>query len=111
MREACAELRELNVEAGHVHLLVHYPSKAAPSRLAGSHKGVSARRLRQEFPGHIRTYLRSDTSGPLVRRRVLRRRAARDHQGIDRAAHTTRLDLDRCDSSRARGPRVPHITY
>jgi putative transposase len=35
---------------------VHYPPKVALSRLAGSLKGVSARRLRQEFPGRIREY-------------------------------------------------------
>jgi putative transposase len=60
-REACAdfgaELREVNGEADHVHLLVHYPPKVSLARLAGSLKGVSARRLRQEFPGHIRKYL------------------------------------------------------
>ena len=64
MREVCAdfgaELREFNGEADHVHLLVHYPPKVALSRLVGSLKGVSARRLRQEFPGHIRTYLRGE---------------------------------------------------
>jgi putative transposase len=62
MREVCAdfgaELREFNGEADHVHLLVHYPPKVALSRLVGSLKGVSARRLRQEFPDHIRKYLR-----------------------------------------------------
>jgi putative transposase len=61
MREVCAdfgaELREFNGEADHVHLLVHYPPKVALSRLVGSLKGVSARRLRQEFPDHIRKYL------------------------------------------------------
>jgi putative transposase len=40
-----------------VHLLVHYPPKIALSRLLNSLKGVSARRLRQEFPGHIHKYL------------------------------------------------------
>ena len=53
-----AELREFNGEPDHLHLLVHYPPKVALSRLVGSLKGVSARRLRQEFPGHIRKYLR-----------------------------------------------------
>lgn len=52
-----AELREFNGEADHVHLLVHYPPKVAISRLVNSLKGVSARRLRQEFPAHIRQYL------------------------------------------------------
>ena len=37
---------------------MHYPPKVALSRLVGSLKGVSARRLRQEFPDHIRKYLR-----------------------------------------------------
>ncbi|GAA5703667.1 hypothetical protein Save01_04490 [Streptomyces avermitilis] len=49
-------LREFNGERDHVHLLVHYPPKVAISRLVGSLKGVSARRLRQEFPNHIRKY-------------------------------------------------------
>jgi len=61
MRDVCtdfdAELREFNGESDHVHLLVHYPPKVALSRLVGSLKGVSARRLRQEFPDHIRRYL------------------------------------------------------
>ncbi|WP_280892236.1 IS200/IS605 family transposase [Streptomyces sp. LBL] len=61
MRDVCtdfgAELREFNGERDHVHLLVHYPPKVAISRLVGSLKGVSARRLRPEFPSHIRKYL------------------------------------------------------
>ena len=60
MRDVCAdfgaELREFKGEPDHVHLLVHYPLKIALSRLIGSLKGV-ARRLRQEFPAHIRRYL------------------------------------------------------
>ncbi|MEV6013651.1 IS200/IS605 family transposase [Streptomyces sp. NPDC051976] len=61
MRAVCAdfetELVEFNGEHDHVHLLVYYPPKVAISRLVGSLKGVSARRLHQEFPGHIRKYL------------------------------------------------------
>jgi putative transposase len=64
MRDVCAdfgaELREFNGEADHVHLLVHYPPKIALSRLVGSLKGVSARRLRQEYPDHIHRYLWGD---------------------------------------------------
>jgi hypothetical protein len=60
MAEVCtdfgAELREFNGETDQVHLLVHYPPKFALSRLVNSLKGVSARRLRQEFPTHIRKY-------------------------------------------------------
>lgn len=52
MRAVCAdfdtELVEFNGET-HVHLLVHYPPKVSLSRLVGSLKGVSARRLRQEI--------------------------------------------------------------
>ncbi|GAA3482906.1 IS200/IS605 family transposase [Streptomyces yanii] len=36
-----------------VHLLVHYPPKVALSNLVNSLKGVSSRRLRQEFTGRI----------------------------------------------------------
>jgi putative transposase len=61
MRAVCAdfdtELVEFNGDSDHVHLLVHYPPKVAISRLINSLKGVSARRLRQEFPTHIRHYL------------------------------------------------------
>jgi putative transposase len=64
MAEVCAdfgaELREFNGETDHVHLLVHYPPKVALSRLVNSLKGVSARRLRHEFPTHIRKYLWGD---------------------------------------------------
>ncbi|MFB6678211.1 IS200/IS605 family transposase [Streptomyces sp. NPDC056390] len=60
MRDVCtdfgAQLREFNAEHDHVHL-EHYPPKAAISRLESSLKGVSARRLRHEFPDHIRKYL------------------------------------------------------
>nr|WP_229911351.1 IS200/IS605 family transposase [Streptomyces aurantiogriseus] len=48
-----AELKEFNGYGDHVHLLVHYPPKAAVSKLVNSLKGVSARRIRQEFTGGI----------------------------------------------------------
>jgi putative transposase len=61
MTEVCtdfgAELREFTGETDHVRLLVHDPPKVALSRLVNSLTGVSARRLRQEFPTHIRKYL------------------------------------------------------
>src|SRR5215472_17047995 len=52
-----AELREFNGEDDHVHLLVHYPRAVALSKLVNSLKGVSARRLRQEYGPHLRRYL------------------------------------------------------
>ncbi|RPF38982.1 REP element-mobilizing transposase RayT [Streptomyces sp. TLI_185] len=96
MRAVCAdfetELVEFNGERDHVHLLVHYPPKVAISRLVGSLKGVSARRLRQEFPGHIRKYLWGDHFwSPVLLRRVLRRRTAGDHQGVHREPEASRL--------------------
>lgn len=61
MWEVCtdfeAELREFDGEHDHVHLLIHYPPKVALSRLVNSLKGVSSRRLRQEFEPHVRRYL------------------------------------------------------
>ncbi|MGW3317929.1 IS200/IS605 family transposase [Streptomyces fungicidicus] len=55
MRKVCedfeAELKEFNGGRDHVHLLVHYPPKVAVSKLVNSLKGVSARRIRQEFTG------------------------------------------------------------
>lgn len=53
-RDVCAdfevELREFNGESDHVHLLVNYPPKCRLSELVNSLKGVSSRRLKQEFP-------------------------------------------------------------
>ena len=44
------ELREFNGERDHVHLLIDYPPKVCLSGLVNSLKGVSSRRLKQEFP-------------------------------------------------------------
>ena len=52
-----AELREFNGEDDHVHLLVHYPPSLAVSMLINRLKGVSSRRLRQQFPDQVRKYL------------------------------------------------------
>jgi REP-associated tyrosine transposase len=52
------DLAEFNGEADHVHLLVHFPPKVALARLVNSLKGVSSRRLRQEFPALARHYWR-----------------------------------------------------
>ncbi|WP_169981231.1 IS200/IS605 family transposase [Microbispora sp. H10836] len=64
MRDVCAdfetELAESNGEASHVHLLVHFPPKIALSRLVNSLKGVSSRRMRQEFPELARHYYRAN---------------------------------------------------
>jgi putative transposase len=61
MAEVCAsfgcELQELEGEDDHVHLLVSFPPTVQLSRLVNSLKGVSARRLRQTFPTHVRRYL------------------------------------------------------
>lgn len=63
MRDVCAdfgaELREFNGEAEHVHLLVNFPPTMTISRLVNSLKGVSSRRLRQEFPDLRRHYWRA----------------------------------------------------
>ena len=43
-------LKEFNGESDHVHLLVNYPPKVRLSELVNSLKGVSSRRMKQEFP-------------------------------------------------------------
>jgi Transposase and inactivated derivatives len=53
------ELIEFNGEGEHVHLLVSFPPKVSVSKLINSLKGVSARRLRQEFPDLGRHYWRA----------------------------------------------------
>jgi putative transposase len=44
------QLKEFNGESDHVHLLINYPPKVRLSELVNSLKGVSSRRLKQEFP-------------------------------------------------------------
>jgi putative transposase len=46
-----ATLAELNGAQDHVHLPVQYPPKVAISHLVNSLKGVSSKRLRQDFAG------------------------------------------------------------
>ena len=64
MRAVCSDfetgLAEFNGEANHVHLLVNFPPKVALSRLVNSLKGVSSRRMRQEFPDLARHYWRTN---------------------------------------------------
>lgn len=63
MNSVCAdfetELREFNGADNHVHLLVNFPPKIALSKLVNSLKGVSSRRLRQEFPELAAHYYRA----------------------------------------------------
>jgi putative transposase len=63
MRDVCADfetgLAEFNGEPSHVHLLVNFPPKVALSRLVNSLKGVSSRRMRQEYPDLHRHYWRA----------------------------------------------------
>lgn len=63
MADVCAdfevELVEFNGENNHVHLLVNFPPKVALSKLVNSLKGVSSRRMRQEFPDLARHYYRA----------------------------------------------------
>ena len=64
MRAVCTDfetgLAEFNGEASHVHLLVNFPPEVALSRLVNSLKGLSSRRLRQEFPELRRHYWKAD---------------------------------------------------
>ncbi|WP_330280732.1 IS200/IS605 family transposase [Streptomyces sp. NBC_00056] len=66
MRAVCAdvefELIEFNGESNrnHVRLLVNFPPKVAVTKLVNSLKGVSSRRLRQEFPDLVRHYWRGN---------------------------------------------------
>ncbi len=64
MRAVCAdfetELVEFNGENNHVHLLVNFPPKVALAKLVNSLKGVSSRRMRQEFPDLVQHYYRAN---------------------------------------------------
>ena len=90
MRQVCADsgadLVEFNGEHDHVHLLAEYPPKVAVSTLVNSLKGVSSRRLRQDFTGPVN---RGVHARPLLvaqlPRRVLRRGTAEHHPAARRA--------------------------
>ena len=49
--------REFNGETDHVHLLVYHPPSLALPVLVNRLKDVSSRRLRQQYPAHVRKYL------------------------------------------------------
>ena len=51
-----AQLVEMNGEAEHVHLLIHYPPKHSVSSVVNSLKGVSSRLLRSERPDMEKRY-------------------------------------------------------
>ena len=51
-----AQLVEINGEAEHVHLLIHYPPKHSVSSVVNSLKGVSSRLLRSERPDMEKRY-------------------------------------------------------
>ncbi|WSL89083.1 IS200/IS605 family transposase (plasmid) [Streptomyces sp. NBC_01724] len=50
------ELTEFNGENNHVHLLMDFPPNNALSKLVDILKGISSRRLRQEYPELARPY-------------------------------------------------------
>jgi putative transposase len=64
MRAVCTdfecELVEFNGQDNHVHLLVNFPPKVAVTKLVNSLKGVSSRRLRQEFDDLTPHYWRAN---------------------------------------------------
>lgn len=68
MRALCADFgcepAEFNGENSHVRLLVNFPPKVALSKLVNSLKGVSSRRLRQEYPELVRHYCGHSGCGP-----------------------------------------------
>jgi putative transposase len=51
---------DFNGEDNHLHLLVNFPPTVAPWKLVNSLKGVSSRRLRQQFPDLVHHYYRAN---------------------------------------------------
>lgn len=49
-KEHQVEIKEFNGEEDHIHMLINYPPKVSLARLVNSLKGVSSRRLRQNWP-------------------------------------------------------------
>ena len=86
-RDFGAELAEFNGEEDHVHLLVHYPPTVELARLVNSLKGVSSRRLRQEFPTEVRWTLLV----AFVLRGLVRRSATGHHPRVHREPAPTEV--------------------
>ncbi len=59
-----AELKELDGEKDHIHLLVSYPPKASVSSLVNSLKGVTSRLLRKQFPELETSYCKGQLWSP-----------------------------------------------
>jgi putative transposase len=47
----------MEVMPDHVHMLIEAPPKYAPSRIIQTFKGISSRRMRQEFPQEIKKHI------------------------------------------------------
>ena len=58
------ELVEFNGESDHIHLLLNFPPKVAVSKLVNSLKGVSSRRLKQNFPSLHKYYYKGKLWSP-----------------------------------------------
>jgi putative transposase len=60
-----AELKEMDGEGDHVHLLVNYPPKVSVSKMVNSLKGVSSRMIRKKYGSKISGhYLKSALWSP-----------------------------------------------
>ena len=59
-----AVLKEFNGEPDHVHMLVEYHPKVQISKLVNSIKGVSSRRLKQNYPSLSKKYYKGTLWSP-----------------------------------------------
>jgi putative transposase len=59
-----SELIEFNGESDHIHLLINYPPKVCISKLVNSLKGVSSRKLKDEFPDIKKYYWKNALWSP-----------------------------------------------
>jgi len=76
-----------NDENNHIHLLVNFPPKVTLAKLANSLRGVTSRRMRQEFPNLQPHYYRATkTLLGFVFHRIHRRRSAQCRTSVHRTA-------------------------
>ena len=59
-RDYRIQIIAMEVMPDHVHMLIEAPPKYAPSKLAQIFKGISSRRMRQEFLDIIKRYIWKD---------------------------------------------------
>jgi len=91
----------MEVMPDHIHMLIEAPPKYAPAMIVQIFKGISARRLRQEFPQLIKRYI--------WREHVMWARGY--YIGSVGSGATTELVREYIENQKAKDKMLPHETH